>query len=781
MNFNGSNYADLLNESTISADEVIIGSLILPNLSPNSVPYIDDQHNVVDRVLTNGHVLIGQSGGPPLSATLTGTANEIIVSNGPGAITLSTPQPIASTSDPTFHNLTVTAINGKVGNDLVTGPASAVDDRIASYDGTTGKVIKDSALNTADVFLRTGTVAATGNFNLNSNELQNVSALRPSSSNIIIGTAASATAGSNIVIGNSSTVPSSSTCVVVGNSNSLGFNCTNATLVGDSVTLTAFGGMDQSVFVGNNITSQGGSRIVIIGKSASNDTGNDNVIVGCLSSITGGAANSTVIGAASTMSGIGGVSIGYGNITGGASVTIGSNNTCTLTRAHSIGIDVSNATANSFLIDARTNVRCNVDNMTDLGTTTSYWKDGYFKGSLIGGTNSRTCDNIVSNTGTGTAGNLASFVSDKVIQDSGIANTGPWLPLAGGAMTGAITGLTSLNGTAVTNYIITPSTSNLNMNTHSISGITTLDMNDILTQSNTTDASSLTTASIVTLGGLAVTKKTFIGDDVVIGPSQTITQQTKLTLRGTASSTSGPHVTAYGSTDQYPIAQQLNWAHNNIALNFDCYYNGNWRSSLSNSYYQIYKTANQLQFNYGSGTAAGGVLTLTTAGYVDTSGILQWQKPITTASTTDSTSSTTGAIINSGGMGIAKRLNIGTQCAIGVNRATALSALEVVGTGGINVTDGASVASVKQCNITYNTASDRTEITSIHQGTAFTDIQFACSNIGFQGVSFGGGYGTVFLANATTVPTSNPTGGGLLYCSGGALKFRGYCSGLVLI
>lgn len=46
-----------------------------------------------------------------------------------------------------------------------------------------------------------------------------------------------------------------------------------------------------------------------------------------------------------------------------------------------------------------------------------------------------------------------------------------------------------------------------------------------------------------------------------------------------------------------------------------------------------------------------------------------------------------------------------------------------------------------------------------------------CSNIGFQGVSFGG-YGTVFC-NATTVPTSNPTGGGLLYCSGGALKFRG--------
>jgi hypothetical protein len=39
--------------------------------------------------------------------------------------------------------------------------------------------------------------------------------------------------------------------------------------------------------------------------------------------------------------------------------------------------------------------------------------------------------------------------------------------------------------------------------------------------------------------------------------------------------------------------------------------------------------------------------------------------------------------------------------------------------------------------------------------------------------SFGGGVGVVFLANRTTAPTSNPTGGAILYAEGGAIKARG--------
>lgn len=38
---------------------------------------------------------------------------------------------------------------------------------------------------------------------------------------------------------------------------------------------------------------------------------------------------------------------------------------------------------------------------------------------------------------------------------------------------------------------------------------------------------------------------------------------------------------------------------------------------------------------------------------------------------------------------------------------------------------------------------------------------------------FGDGAVVIGIANATTAPTSNPTGGGVLYCEGGALKYRG--------
>ena len=90
---------------------------------------------------------------------------------------------INATSDPTF---------GKIANDLVVGPSSAVADRLVSFNGTSGDIVKDSLINSAHVFLRTGTVAATGNFNMNNKELQDVAAIRPHDSNLNIGNTTSA-------------------------------------------------------------------------------------------------------------------------------------------------------------------------------------------------------------------------------------------------------------------------------------------------------------------------------------------------------------------------------------------------------------------------------------------------------------------------------------------------------------------------------------------------------------------------------------------------------------
>jgi hypothetical protein len=46
-------------------------------------------------------------------------------------------------------------------------------------------------------------------------------------------------------------------------------------------------------------------------------------------------------------------------------------------------------------------------------------------------------------------------------------------------------------------------------------------------------------------------------------------------------------------------------------------------------------------------------------------------------------------------------------------------------------------------------------------------------NVGIGGTSFGSGTLVMFIANATAVPSTNPTGGGVLYVEGGALKYRG--------
>jgi hypothetical protein len=46
-------------------------------------------------------------------------------------------------------------------------------------------------------------------------------------------------------------------------------------------------------------------------------------------------------------------------------------------------------------------------------------------------------------------------------------------------------------------------------------------------------------------------------------------------------------------------------------------------------------------------------------------------------------------------------------------------------------------------------------------------------NIGFNGSSFADGTKVLFIANASGVPTTNASGGGLLYVQSGALKYRG--------
>jgi hypothetical protein len=81
---------------------------------------------------------------------------------------------------------------------------------------------------------------------------------------------------------------------------------------------------------------------------------------------------------------------------------------------------------------------------------------------------------------------------------------------------------------------------------------------------------------------------------------------------------------------------------------------------------------------------------------------------------------------------------------------------------------GCSDTSMTELSIVFNVG-----------GTAFTfngasGYSRASGNFGIASTSFGGGTGScVAIANASTNPSSNPTGGGILYADGGAGKWRG--------
>jgi hypothetical protein len=98
---------------------------------------------------TDGQLLIGNTTGNTLAkATLTGTSNQIVVTNGSGSITLSTPQAIGTASSVQFGSFGVgTAASGTTGEIRATNNVTA----FYSSDRTLKENIRDipDALNKA--------------------------------------------------------------------------------------------------------------------------------------------------------------------------------------------------------------------------------------------------------------------------------------------------------------------------------------------------------------------------------------------------------------------------------------------------------------------------------------------------------------------------------------------------------------------------------------------------------------------------------------------------------
>ena len=94
-------------------------------------------------------LLIGSNGTIPTATTLTGTTNQINVTNGAGSITLSTPQNIATNSTPTFLSATLTSTS----NQLVLGTTNTITLSAASPGASRIYSIPDVFTTSATEFI----------------------------------------------------------------------------------------------------------------------------------------------------------------------------------------------------------------------------------------------------------------------------------------------------------------------------------------------------------------------------------------------------------------------------------------------------------------------------------------------------------------------------------------------------------------------------------------------------------------------------------------------------
>lgn len=85
-------------------------SLALSDVDVNSVLYVGDGPGFAGVALTDGQVLVGSTGLAPEATSITGSPS-VVVTSGPGSITVNTVQPITTTSSPEFVDVKLSALD----------------------------------------------------------------------------------------------------------------------------------------------------------------------------------------------------------------------------------------------------------------------------------------------------------------------------------------------------------------------------------------------------------------------------------------------------------------------------------------------------------------------------------------------------------------------------------------------------------------------------------------------------------------------------------------------
>ena len=117
---------------------------------------------------TNGQLPIGSTGADPVLAALTGTANQVTVTNGAGTITLSGPQDLAAASSPTFAGLTLTGFAGILYGTagVVAAMAAGTQNYVPKYNNAAGTTIGNSLIYDTGAGVVIGNTVAASLFEL---------------------------------------------------------------------------------------------------------------------------------------------------------------------------------------------------------------------------------------------------------------------------------------------------------------------------------------------------------------------------------------------------------------------------------------------------------------------------------------------------------------------------------------------------------------------------------------------------------------------------------------
>ncbi len=130
------------------------GPILVANapIQPNAGVRTNAASEIETVTMTDGQILIGSSGLAPQAATLTGTTNQLIVTNGAGAITLSLPQDIHTGATPTFAGMT---LNGNL--DITAGGATILGTTSINASGAATTSIGNTTGGTVTISVNSGT------------------------------------------------------------------------------------------------------------------------------------------------------------------------------------------------------------------------------------------------------------------------------------------------------------------------------------------------------------------------------------------------------------------------------------------------------------------------------------------------------------------------------------------------------------------------------------------------------------------------------------------------